>query len=200
MKIDVVHFRPTPIKQKGKRALGGIAAWLTGADIKKDTPRFIACNPLKLGANAVYFIWPTSEGVLHVPSWMTFKDVLPPKGVIQTREGDCYEEAILRMASDYWKEFTKIEPAFAAHQTEMFLECPKTFDSFFCKTDEWLVKNFRRDLHILVSWKEWKGRVEKMKLTVICEELAKAGFDVLPDTLRKVRDKYELPAILPLGQ
>lgn len=200
MKIDVVYFRPTPIKQKGKRALGGIAAWLTGADIKKDTPRFIACNPLRLGANAAYFIWPTSEGVLHVPSWMTFKDVLPPREVIQTRKADCYEEAILTMASDYWKDFTRttnrLEPTFAAHQTEMFLECPESFDSYFCKAPKPLAENFRRDLHILVSWGGWKGRWKKMKLTDISRELAAAGFEVSADTLRKLRDGYGLPRII----
>lgn len=197
MKIAVVHFERGTIAQTNRRASGGVAAWVSGADIREGkTPGFIAAHPLHPGANAVFFVWPVRGGVRLEAGWMTFAESkdLPPNALITTREASVYDRALLKMAAAYWKDFTRLEPKFAARNADSFVDCFKSFDEHFCTAAKKpLRENFRRDMHIILSWQGWAARVEKMKLTAISRELAKSGFKVSPDLLRKLRDKYKLP-------
>lgn len=197
MRIDVVYFERGTIAQTNRRASGGIAAWVSGADIIEGrTPGFIAAHPLHPGANAVFFVWPVRGGVRMDAGWMTFAESkdLPPKAMIATREATVYDRALLKMAAAYWKDFTRLEPLFASRMATSFVDCSKSFDELFRTAPKPLRENFRRDMHIILSWQGWSiGRFEKGKLTNISRELAKTGFKASPDLLRKLRDKYKLP-------
>ena len=201
VQIDVVHFRRGTINQTNRRASGRIAAWVSGTDIiEGKTPGFIAENPLRPGANAVFFVWPVRGGVRLEAGWLTFADPqdLPPKAMITTRDASVYDRALLKMAALYWKGFTRVrpdEPKFAARNAASFVDCSKSFDEYFLTAKKPVRENFRRDMHIILAWQGWYRRTPFMKLTEISSELAKSGFKVSPDLLRKLRDKYKLPEL-----
>ena len=221
MKIDIIHFMPMGVKgiatEDGtlKRITGGAACWITGESITEGTPFFFCRHPIKLGVNATIASFPIGENwtlcasyreletkVGTAPSirgrhwdanWSLFKDVLPPREAIVSREAAYWEEALLKMSGDYWKDFTRLEPKFAEMVAPAFLESPKNFDELFKKASVPLAKNFQRDMAIIILWPEWK-KDWNMTYKLAAEGLTKTGLGVSADLIVKIRDKYALPA------
>ena len=221
MKIDIIHFMPMGVKgiatEDGtlKRITGGAACWITGESIAEGTPFFFCRHPIKLGVNATIASFPIGENWALCASyreletkvgtaplirarhwdanWSLFKDVLPPREAILSREAAYWEEALLKMSGDYWKDFTRLEPKFAEIVAPAFLESPKNFDELFKKVSVPLAKNFQRDMAIILLWKEWKADWN-MTYQKAVADLAVGGFEVDADALRKIRDKYSLPS------
>jgi len=220
MRIDVVHFMPSALNgvvdEAGKMSRAGFGAtgFITGKAVIPATPFFFCRSPIRTGVNAAIVALPigadgklcayyrTSEIDYKAPVivgyachaiWQIFKDVLPPREVIESREAERWEKAVLDMSADYWKDFTRLAPEFAEINAPAFLKTPKSFDECFVKVSKPLAKNFQRDMAIILLWKYWRDDWS-MTLPKAVEVLAQSGFKVDADALRKIRDKYSLPS------
>ena len=220
MKIDIVHFMVADLRAIIKanevvRSMGKPSHWITGDSINEATPYSIFEHPIRIGVNATITRFPLGIGNEICASyheadisrgscptvigyhwdahWTLATDGLPPAEVITTRDANYQEEALLRMSKDYWKDFTRQKPQFAARVAPAFLEEPKSFDEIFKKVSVPMAKNFQRDMAIILLWKEWKADWN-MSYQKAVADLAVRGFQVDVDAFRKIRDKYALPS------